>query len=124
MDINKIIQDAKTKEKWSANHQFNYGPIEHLEKEIFNDGHDGIHFNLFYKNVSKVADALTFFAYEFRKYDIYVRITDLFYGISPQIRCVFHAEPPFHQDPERLRPVLRILHNPISQRTAEECSAA
>ena len=79
MDINKIIQDAKTKEKWSANHQFNYGPIEHLEKEIFNDGHDGIHFNLFYKNVSKVADALTFFAYEFRKYDIYVRITDLFY---------------------------------------------
>lgn len=82
MDINKIIQDAKAKEKWSANHQFNYGPIEHLEKEIFNDGHDGIHFNLFYKNVSKVTNALTFFAYEFCKFDIYVRVTDLFYVIG------------------------------------------
>ena len=81
-NINQIIKDAKTKEMWSANHQFNYGGIKHLEKEIFNDGHDGIHFNLFYKNVSKVADAMTFFAYEFSKFDIYVRITDLFYIIG------------------------------------------
>lgn len=79
LDINQIVADAKTKEGWSGNGKYNYAPIKHLAKSIFNDGHDGIHFNLFYTNVSKVTDWETYLAYEFNRFDIRVPITDLFY---------------------------------------------
>lgn len=79
IDIDNIIKVAKTKESWSANRKYNYGPIAHLEREVFADGADDEHFSMFYSNVRNVTDARSFFAREYGRFDIYVRVDDLFY---------------------------------------------
>lgn len=81
-EISVIIEECKTKEEWSRDGKYNYGPIEHLAKSIFSDGTDEAHFKLYYDNLRNVTDAETFFVDEFRRFDIYVDCDQLLYVMS------------------------------------------
>ncbi len=74
--IEEIIATAKTKEKWSANHKFNYGPIDYLNDELVNKP-KGLKATIegleeFKANVHRVTDAETYFVWQHCKYDIEV----------------------------------------------------
>lgn len=73
MDLEKIIETAKQQESWSANHKWNYGPIDYLEKHVvyaFESIEVGL--AVFMNNVHRVTDAETYFVYEHKGFDIYV----------------------------------------------------
>lgn len=82
MHIKKIVKDALVKECWSANGKYNYAPIKHLKTEVFKDGYKRRQFNRFYRNLHKVTDARTYFAYLFRRFDIYVWCGDILYCMN------------------------------------------
>lgn len=76
MELDKIIEMAKKQEKWSANHKWNFGPIEYLKSHVI-DGTKTFKrfsetYDLFVQNVHHVTDAETFFVYKHCDYDIYV----------------------------------------------------
>ncbi len=82
MTIEQIVKQAKTKESWSVNHRYNYAPIDYLAKEIFRGGTKRKQFNRYYRNLHKVTDAKTFFAYLFSRFDIYVWSASLVWAMS------------------------------------------
>lgn len=82
MRTEQIVRLAKTKESWSANHKYNYAPIDYLAEEVFKAGTKRIQFNRFYRNLHKVTDAKTYFAYMFKAFDIYVWSGSLVWGMS------------------------------------------
>ena len=77
-NLNEIIAVAKTKEDWSVNHKWNYGPIEYLKEHIVsNDANTKFadfekSYDKFWDNVHRVTDAETYFVYEHKSFDIYV----------------------------------------------------
>ena len=79
MRLERIINEAKTKECWSVSGKFNYGPIKSFELGIFFNGFSKYKMDVYYKNLRKVTDAKTYFAYEFLRFDIYVNCGHLFY---------------------------------------------
>lgn len=76
--LEEIIEVAKTKEKWTINHAWNYGPIKYLYEQVVDNHADSKFENymksldVFEQNVHNVTDAETYFVYEHSKYDIYV----------------------------------------------------
>ena len=88
MDIEKIIEVAKTKELWSASGNYNYGPMEYFKKEVLNGNvldengkiswkkHESL-FDLYEKNVHRVTDWKTFLTREYGNFDVYVDVTEL-----------------------------------------------
>ena len=76
--LEEIIEVAKTKEKWTVGHVFNYGPIDYLRDHVVDNHADSKFVGyiktlwVFWKNVHKVTDAETYFVWEHCKYDIYV----------------------------------------------------
>lgn len=84
-DIREIIQQARTKENWSANKRYNYGPIDYLSQKVMSCSNEigvGKTLSLFYKHVKDVTDAKTFFAYVFKDFDIYVNHSDVVYPVK------------------------------------------
>ena len=88
-----IISVAKTKESWSVNHKWNYGPIEYLHDILLQDATTikkaEQKWRTFNKNVHRVTDVETFFAWKFKNYDLvvdcgqlYFEVTEAFPGIS------------------------------------------
>lgn len=90
MNLEQIIAEAKLQEKWTVNHNFNYGPIDYLKEKVVDNNASSTWKNyiasldVYEKNVHKVTDAETFFVYEHCKYDIYV---DADYMVCIMRRC-------------------------------------
>lgn len=77
-----IIETAKTKESWSANRKFNYGPIKYLYEQVVEKCAPTLSavteaIAEFEKHVHRVTDAETYFVWQHCKYDIYVRSNEL-----------------------------------------------
>ena len=73
----KIIEEAKTKESWSANHKFNYGPIKYLYEQVVEKCAPKLDvvekaIAEFEKHVHRVTDAETYFVWQHCKYDLIV----------------------------------------------------
>lgn len=74
----KIITEALTKECWSANQKYNYGPIKFLrDKVLYAYGDYKKNFENYEKNIHRVTDAKTFFIYQLCSYDCIVDCTQL-----------------------------------------------
>lgn len=80
--IEEIIATAKTKESWTINHAWNYGPIKYLYEQVVEKCAPTLSavteaIAEFEKHVHRVADAETYFVWQHCKYDIYVRSNEL-----------------------------------------------
>lgn len=80
--IEEIIATAKTKESWSVNHKFNYGPIDYLYEHVVQKCASGLDaitkaITEFEQHVHRVTDAETYFVWQHRKYDLIVRSNEL-----------------------------------------------
>lgn len=88
MELEEIIEVAKTKENWSASGKYNYAPIRFFEHEVMNQnmldekGKFSLKkfdeaFDRYEKNVHRVTDWKTFLTLEYCKFDIRVDVTAL-----------------------------------------------
>lgn len=83
--IERIIREAKTKESWSRDRKYNYGPIEYLHRNLVSHINElGItkYLNLLYSNYKEVTDYETFLASEFKKSDIFVDINSIIISVQ------------------------------------------
>ena len=81
--IDRIAEIAKTKVSYSANGKYNYAPIDYFCSVVFG-GKNGVQitqrdFSYFYKYLHRITDAKTYFIYEFKNFDIYVRCGSILY---------------------------------------------
>ena len=77
MNLSALITESKKFSNWSVSGKYNYGPIHHFRRVIFQEYHEGRQsieacFKTFYKNLEQVTDPETYFMSEFLSYDIYI----------------------------------------------------
>ena len=91
MELEKIIEVAKTKECWSRNREYNYGPIEYFRDKIVSSYILKENFSAetfenlletYEKNVHLVTDWKTLLAHEYIKFDVRVNVTQLICTMS------------------------------------------